>query len=115
MTRRSNGLDAREPIATAEINPADAAELGIANGDLVRLTSRRNSIMIEARLSDRVARRQLFVPFHFREAAANLLTSPVLEPHAKMAALKVCAVRVERIAGGTGAGATGALAAHSHT
>ena len=49
------------------------------------------------RMTDRVARRQLFVPFHFREAAANLLTSPVLEPHAKMAALKIVAVRVERI------------------
>ncbi len=97
MTRRSKGLDAREPVAIAEINPADALELGISDGDQVRITSRRGSILISARVSDRQARRQLFVPFHFREAAANLLTSPVLEPHAKMAALKVCAVRVDRL------------------
>jgi len=96
MSRRSKGLDAREPVAIAEINPADALELGISDGDQVRITSRRGSILISARVSDRQARRQLFVPFHFREAAANLLTSPVLEPHAKMAALKVCAVRVDR-------------------
>jgi formate dehydrogenase major subunit len=95
MTRRSNGLDAREPTAIVEIHPDDAHALGIADGDLVRLTSRRNSVVISARTSDRVARHQVFVPFHFREAAANLLTSPVLEPHAKMAALKVCAVRIE--------------------
>jgi formate dehydrogenase major subunit len=95
MTRRSQGLDAREPAAVVEINPADAVELDVVDGDLVRLTSRRNSILISVRVSDRVARKQVFVPFHFREAAANLLTSPVLEPHAKMAALKVCAVRIE--------------------
>jgi predicted molibdopterin-dependent oxidoreductase YjgC len=98
MTRRSQGLDAREPVATVEVNPADAAELGVGDGELVRITSRRNSMLISVRISDRVARRQVFVPFHFREAAANLLTNPVLEPHAKMAALKVCAVRLEPVA-----------------
>jgi formate dehydrogenase major subunit len=98
MTRRARGLDAREPVPTVEIAAEDAAELGIADGELVRIASRRNSMLISARISDRVARRQLFVPFHFREAAANLLTSPVLEPHAKMAALKVCAVRIEKAA-----------------
>jgi formate dehydrogenase alpha subunit len=96
MTRRAKGLDAREPVPVMEIHPADAAALGVHDGDLVRLASRRNTLLIAARVSDRVARKQVFVPFHFREAAANLLTSPVLEPHAKMAALKVCAVRIER-------------------
>ena len=95
MTRRSKGLDAREPTAIVELHPDDAEELGVTDGDLVRITSRRNSMLISVRLSDRVARRQVFVPFHFREAAANLLTNPVLEPHAKMASLKVCAVRLE--------------------
>jgi predicted molibdopterin-dependent oxidoreductase YjgC len=97
MTRRSRGLDAREPLPTVEIHPDDAAALGLADGDAVRITSRRNSVVLSARVSDRVARKQVFLPFHFREAAANLLTSPVLEPHAKMAALKVCAVRIEAV------------------
>ena len=48
--------------------------------------------------ASRVAPGQVFVPFHFREAAANLLTNPVLDPHAKMAQLKVCAVKVEPVA-----------------
>ncbi|MBI1722961.1 MAG: formate dehydrogenase subunit alpha [Gemmatimonadetes bacterium] len=95
MTRRAKGLDAREPLATVEINPEDAADMGVRDGDLLRIASRRNAMLISARVSDRVARKQVFVPFHFREAAANLLTSPVLEPHAKMAALKVCAVKIE--------------------
>jgi predicted molibdopterin-dependent oxidoreductase YjgC len=95
MTRRASGLDAREPTPIVEIHPADAAQLGVSEGELVRLTSRRNAMVSAARISDRVARGQVFVPFHFREAAANLLTNPVLDPYAKMAELKICAVRIE--------------------
>ena len=97
MTRRSEGLDAREPIPTVEINPEDAAALAIQDGDMVKITSRRNSIVISARTSIRVAPKQVFVPFHFREAAANLLTNPVLESHAKMPELKITAVRIEAV------------------
>src|SRR2546427_963864 len=96
MTRRAAGLDAREPTAIVEIHPDDASLLGVREGDLVRLTSRRNSMVSAARISERVAPGQVFVPFHYREAAANLLTNPVLDPYAKMAELKVCAVRIER-------------------
>jgi formate dehydrogenase major subunit len=95
MTRRARGLDAREPVPTVELNPADAAALGVRDGDQVRVTSRRNSMLIAARLSDRVAPRQVFIPFHFREAAANLLTNTVLDPYAKIPEFKVTAVRVE--------------------
>jgi predicted molibdopterin-dependent oxidoreductase YjgC len=95
MTRRATGLDAREPTPIVEVHPLDAAELGVTEGDLVRITSRRNSMVTAVRISERVARGQVFVPFHFREAAANLLTNPVLDPYAKMAELKCCAVRVE--------------------
>src|SRR5213592_1668464 len=95
MTRRATGLDQREPTAIMEINPADAAALGLEDGDLARVTSRRNALLISCRISDRVAPGQVFVPFHFREAAANLLTNPVLDPYAKMAELKCCAVRIE--------------------
>ncbi len=97
MTRRASGLDAREPTAIVEIHPADARQLGVREGELVRLTSRRNSMVTAARVSERVARGQVFVPFHFREAAANLLTNPVLDPYAKMAELKICAVRIEPV------------------
>jgi len=96
MTRRAKGLDAREPVPTVEISPADASDLGIHEGDHVRVVSRRNAIRIAARISDRVGRHQVFVPFHFREAAANLLTNPALDPYAKIPSFKVCAVRIEK-------------------
>jgi predicted molibdopterin-dependent oxidoreductase YjgC len=97
MTRRARGLDAREPTAIVEIHPADARDLKVGEGDLVRLTSRRNSMITACRITDRVARGQVFVPFHFREAAANLLTNPILDPYAKMAELKICAVHIQAV------------------
>lgn len=97
MTRRSQALDARESTATVEINPLDAADLGVQDGDEVSITSRRNSIRIAVRLSARVARRQVFVPMHYREAAANLLTNPALDGPSGIPEFKVCAVRVEAV------------------
>jgi predicted molibdopterin-dependent oxidoreductase YjgC len=95
MTRRSTGLDAREPTPTVELSPADARALGVGDGDSVRITSRRGSIDIAVRLSPRVVRGQVFVPMHYREACANLLTNPVLDPYAHIPEFKVCAVRIE--------------------
>ncbi len=97
MTRRSEGLDSREPVPVVDINPIDALELCVAEGDTVRVTSRRGSMLIGARISERQARGQIFIPFHFREAAANLLTNPRLDPYAKIAEFKISAVRVEPV------------------
>jgi formate dehydrogenase major subunit len=97
MSRRSTGLDSREPVPVAEMNALDARELDVADGDEVRVTSRRGSMLIGVRISDRQARGQIFIPFHFREAAANLLTNPRLDPYAKIAEFKISAVRVEPI------------------
>ena len=97
MTRRSTALDSRESTATVELNPADAAELGVADGDEVSIASRRNTIRIAVRLSSRVARRQIFIPMHYYEAAANLLTNPALDPSAGIPEFKVCAVRIEAV------------------
>ncbi len=96
MSRRAKGLDAREPVPTVEIGPADARHLGVKDGDHVLVISRRNAIRVAARISHRVGRHQVFMPFHFREAAANLLTDPSLDPHAKIPSFKVCAVRIEK-------------------
>jgi predicted molibdopterin-dependent oxidoreductase YjgC len=78
--------------------PADAVELGVSDGDTVLVTSRRGSVRIGVRVSDRQARGQIFIPMHYREAAANLLTNPALDPYAKIAEFKVSAVRVEVVA-----------------
>jgi formate dehydrogenase major subunit len=97
MTRRSEGLDSREPVPIVEMHPLDALDLGLGEGDEVRVTSRRGSIVIGVRLSDRQARGQIFMPMHFREAAANLLTNPQLDPYARIASFKISAVRIEPI------------------
>jgi formate dehydrogenase major subunit len=97
MTRRSFALDARESTPTVELSVTDAKALGVAEGDEVIITSRRGNIRIAARISPRVAHGQVFVPMHYREAAANLLTNPALDPYAHIPEFKVCAVRVEAV------------------
>ena len=111
MTRRSKALDGREPVPTVELNPADAAELGVGEGDEVAVRSRRGEIRISVRLSQRVARRQIFIPMHYREAAANLLTNPALDPYAGIPEFKVCAVRIEPVRARANVPGAGAFAA----
>ncbi len=96
MTRRSAALDAIEPAAFVEIHPGDCADLGVAEGDRVRVSSRRGTIEIPVRSGDRTPRGSVFIPFHFREAAANVLTNDALDPFGKIPEFKFCAVRVER-------------------
>ncbi|MDA1194308.1 MAG: formate dehydrogenase subunit alpha [Planctomycetota bacterium] len=95
MTRRTKVLDAIRPEATCEIHPDDMARLGLADGQFVRLTTRRNSIQIKAELSTRTSKGSVFLPFTFREAAANLLTTDELDPDGKIPSFKYAAVRVE--------------------
>jgi len=93
MTRRSQ-LDDLYPEAIMEINSADALLLGLADLQAVRVTSRRGSIVLRARITAKATPGVVFIPFHFYEAAANLLTIDVLDPLAKIPEYKVCAVRV---------------------
>ncbi len=96
MTRRAKALDAIAPEAFVALHPEDGASLGIADGDRVRVTSPRGSVTLRAALTDRECRGAVFIPFHFREAAANLLTIDELDPEGKIPEFKFCAVRVER-------------------
>jgi formate dehydrogenase major subunit len=95
MTRRSYALDAIAPQAEVYVNPDDAAGLGIADGEMARVSSRRGSIVLAVRVSHREARGNCFIPFHFREAAANLLTIDEIDPFGKIPEFKFCAVRIE--------------------
>jgi formate dehydrogenase major subunit len=96
MTRRSYALDAIAPKALVYIHPADAAELGLEDGAMARVSSRRGTIELETKVSHREARGNCFIPFHFREAAANLLTIDEIDPFGKIPEFKFCAVRIER-------------------
>ncbi|MEW6082756.1 MAG: formate dehydrogenase subunit alpha [Bacillota bacterium] len=94
MSRRSAGLHAHRPAGYVEINPKTAQDLGVEDGDMVSVESRRGRIHIQAAVTGTVPKRVVFIPFHFVEAAANVLTNPVLDPIAKIPELKVAAVRV---------------------
>ena len=98
MTRRSFALDAIQPEAHVFLNPGDAAQMGVSEGDFVRITSRRGSIELRAKLSHRDTPGTCFIPFHFREAAANVLTIDEIDPFGKIPEFKFCAVRVEPVA-----------------
>jgi formate dehydrogenase major subunit len=111
MTRRSYALDAIQPEAHVYLNPDDAAALGIAEGDFARITSRRGSIELRVRLSHRDTPGTCFIPFHFREAAANVLTIDEIDPFGKIPEFKFCAVKVERAGPGAAAGSGAAAAA----
>jgi len=95
MTRRSRALDALEPEAFAELHPDDLEALGLVTGDFARIRSRRGAIEIKVRAEPRMAPGSVFIPFHFREAAANVLTIDALDPYGKIPEFKLCAVAIE--------------------
>jgi formate dehydrogenase major subunit len=95
MTRRTSKLNDEVPQGFVQINPTDAAGEGVKSGDVVTLNSRRGSIDVPVKVTADVPPGVLFVPFHFAEACANVLTNPALDPACKMPEYKVCAVGME--------------------
>ncbi len=102
MTRRAKALDAISPEPYVEICPEDASALGVEESDIMKVVSRRGEIELKARISGRPNRGSVFIPFHYREAAANLLTIDELDPFGKIPEFKCCAVQVKRMANGDG-------------
>jgi formate dehydrogenase alpha subunit len=97
MTRRVKPINAVSPESYIEINPEDARALSLEAGSKVKVSSRRGSIIVKAVVTKRPAPGVVFVPFHFKEAAANVLTSAKsLDPVAKIPSLKVSAVKLEK-------------------
>ena len=94
MTRRSAGLNTVAPEAFVEVNPADALAMEVTDGQRLTVSSRRGSISIKARVSDIVPPHVVFIPFHYSEASANLLTSDAMDPICKIMEAKVCAVNI---------------------
>ncbi len=96
MIRRSDHLHREVVEAYGEISPQDAEALAVREDDRIRVTSRRSSIEVAAKVTDRIAEGTLFIPYHFVEWAANALTNVALDPVAKIPEYKVCAVCVEK-------------------
>ncbi len=95
MTRRATVLDALEPEATCSLHPRALAKLGVAPGGAIRLTTRRGSVRLKARADRAIAEDNVFLPFAYVEAAANILTNAALDPFGKIPEFKFSAVRVE--------------------
>jgi predicted molibdopterin-dependent oxidoreductase YjgC len=97
MTRKVRGLNALEGEERVEINPADARALGVENNEMVRVVSRRGEVKVKVKVSEASPVGVVFMTFHFAESPANILTSPALDPVAKIPELKVAAVRIEKL------------------
>ena len=97
MIRKGDALSKVLPEAYVELSPDDANQLGVSNSQKVRVSSRRGSIEVKIQVSKRVGKGMVFIPFHYKEAAANVLTNTALDPIAKIPELKVCAVKIEKI------------------
>jgi len=95
MTRRSK-LDDIYPEALVEIHPDDANDIGVNSGDWVKIRSRRGEIEVKVLVTQRSSKGMVFLPFHFVEAAANILTLDARDPQAKIPDYKVCAIAVEK-------------------
>ncbi len=96
MTRRSKVLDAVEPEANCSMHPRTLRALGVEAGDYVQLTTRRGTVSVMARSDRAIGEGQVFLPFAYVEAAANILTNPALDPFGKIPEFKFSAVRVEK-------------------
>ncbi|MFQ6074796.1 MAG: formate dehydrogenase subunit alpha [Candidatus Bathyarchaeia archaeon] len=96
LTRKSPTLTTQLSEGYVEISQDDATELGLSEGEEVKVVSRRGEITIKANITERVPRGIVFIPFHFAESAANFLTNPALDPRAEIPELKVCAVRIDK-------------------
>jgi formate dehydrogenase major subunit len=99
MTRRASVLDALEPFPSVSLHPTTAAKQGLLAGGQARVRSRRGVVTLSVRVDDGMPLDTAFIPFAYAEAAANLLTNPALDPAAKIAEVKYCAVAIEAVVG----------------
>ena len=94
MTRNSQ-LDALYPEPYLEMHEIDAAQLGLKDGQAVRVSSRRGVVVVRLHVTPKTSPGVVFLPMHFHEAAANLLTIDALDAEAKIPEFKACAVSIQ--------------------
>ncbi len=99
MTRKVKGLNVLRREELVEVNPRDAASLGIADGEMVKVISRRGEVQTRVKVTWDLPQGTVAMTFHFAESPTNRLTNPALDPSAKIPELKVSAVRIEKLGG----------------
>ena len=97
MTGKTPGLVEKSGKSFIEVNTEDAARLGIKNGERISIASRRGEITAEAHVSDKVSPGETWMPFHFADGYANILTNAALDEFARIPEYKVCAVKLKKI------------------
>ena len=96
MTRKVKGLNTFRSEEFVQISPQDAESLNIMDGDMVQVTSRRGEVTARAQLTDISPVGVISMTFHFAESPTNKVTSPALDPVAKIPEFKVAAVRIKK-------------------
>jgi formate dehydrogenase alpha subunit len=97
MTRKSAAINQVSPTGYVEIQLEDAGKLGIADGDTVEVSSIRGKVSTLAKVTKNIEKGWLFMPFHFHEAPANMLTIDALDPLAKIPEYKACAAAIKKL------------------
>ncbi len=97
MTRKSAVINQVSPTGYVELHTEDAKKLNIADGDTVEVISHRGRVNTLAKVTDNIEIGWLFMPFHFSEGPANMLTIDALDPMAKIPEYKVCAATIEKV------------------
>jgi formate dehydrogenase major subunit len=97
QTGRCEGLNTLLPEETVDISAADAARIGIADGEMVKVSSRRGQVKVRARVTPEAPEGTVWMAFHFRENNANWLTNTAFDPITLTAEYKACAVKVEKM------------------
>jgi len=97
MTRKSSVINQVSPTGFVEIHTDDARRLGIADGEQVEVLTTRGKVTTLAKVTSDIGKGWLFMPFHFREGPANMLTIDALDPMAKIPEYKVCAANVRKL------------------
>jgi predicted molibdopterin-dependent oxidoreductase YjgC len=96
LTRKSPAIDQKSPTGYVEIHSEDADRLGISDGDKVEVASSRGKVTTLAKVTRSIEKGWLFMPFHFCEGPANMLTNDALDPVAKIPEYKVCAAVIRK-------------------
>ncbi len=98
MTMKSADLNERAPESFAELSSTDARKYGLRDGDQITVASRRGAIKVKVKILPKAVDGTLFIPFHFAQGAANVLTNAALDPISGIPEFKVCAVKINKAA-----------------
>ncbi|HEX68018.1 MAG TPA: formate dehydrogenase subunit alpha [bacterium] len=96
LTSKSYLLEREAPECFVEINKDDAKRLKLREGEKVKVSTRRGAIIVRAKITERIKEGVIFIPFHYSDAPANLLTGDALDPVAYIPEFKVSAARIEK-------------------